>query len=166
MNNVRAEVFTEAAPGEPSATELTACADRLLEVVPRTMRGIRHAMRSTVAPALTVTQLRALLFVASHSRTGLSPLAEHLGMSLPSASALVARLVRAGLLDRSGDPGERRRIQLGLTDAGSAGVASARRSARSWLRQRLAFLSADELRGLQRSLELLARIGTTESRAR
>ena len=165
MNNLRAEA-SPAALGGPSAAELTACADRLLEVVPRTMHGIRLAMRSTIAPALTVTQLRALLFVANHSGCGLSPLAEHLGMSLPSASALVARLVRAGLLDRSGDPGERRRIQLGLTDAGSAGVASARRSARSWLRQRLAALSAEELRGLQRSLDLLARISTAESAAR
>lgn len=125
------------------------------------MRGIRRAMRSTAPPGLTVVQLRALTFVGRQPGSGLSKLAEHLGMSPPSGSALVDRLVRDGLLHRAIDPAERRRIRLQLTDTGAARVKAARRSARTWLRNELAEFSTDDLERLSTSLDALAQIGAT-----
>jgi len=123
-------------------------------------------MRSTAPPGLTVVQLRALTFIGRQPGSGLSTLAEHLGMSPPSASALVNRLVRDDLLHRAIDPAERRRIRLQLTDAGAARVRTARRSARTWLRNALAEFSADDLGRLSTSLDVLEHIGATVGAAR
>jgi DNA-binding MarR family transcriptional regulator len=139
---------------------LAACADRILEVVPRAMRHIRAEMRAEAARAggarqLTVPQLRALTWIRRHPGQGLSPLADHLGMSLPACSALVDRLVKAGLLERSTDPSERRRIQLRLTPVGLEAVGRARLQVRRWLTGELADHDEADIEALQRSLDLL-----------
>jgi DNA-binding MarR family transcriptional regulator len=112
-------------------------------------------MRGRAPGDLTVPQLRALLHVRRRPGEGLSPLADHLGMSAPAASALVDRLVRAGLVDRAADPAERRRIQLRLTAEGSEQVARSHLAVRSWLRDELAHLTPAELEQLAGALEVL-----------
>ncbi|MFI6504749.1 MarR family winged helix-turn-helix transcriptional regulator [Nonomuraea typhae] len=64
---------------------------------------------------LTLPQLRVLLAVRRRDGATVSELAETVGRRLAATSALVNRLVRAGLLDRVSDPGDRRRIRLHLT---------------------------------------------------
>jgi DNA-binding MarR family transcriptional regulator len=145
---------------------LADCADRLLDVVPRTMRRIREEMRTHGARGLTVPQLRALLYVRRHPGSGLSTLAEHLGMSPPAASALVERLVRAGQLARTAHPHERRRIQLRLTRRGLAHVATAHDAARAWLTRELRELGGRDLQRLGAAIEILDRVGARTVSAR
>ena len=142
----------------PRASELAGCADRLLEVVPRTMRRIREEMRARAGRGLTVPQLRALLYLRRNPGAGLSPVAAHLGMSPPAASALVDRLVRAGQLERATHPDERRRIQLRLTRRGLSHVTSAHDAARAWLARELGQLDARDLARLGAALEVLDRL--------
>ena len=148
---------------------LTGVADLVLDVVPRAMRRVRAEMRAAgtegaepgaTSPAMTVPQLRALLFVRRRPDTGLSGVAEHLGESLPACSALVDRLVRGGLLDRSTDPDERRRIRLRLTSDGEARVANAQQRARRWLEREIAELSATDRERLIAGLGILRQIAT------
>jgi MarR family transcriptional regulator for hemolysin len=147
-------------PSSPGAATshaaLDAVVDRILQVVPRTMHRIRTEMRTAGTGSLTVPQLRALLFVRRNPGTGLTPLAEHLGMTAPGASGLVDRLVRAGLVDRTTDPDERRRIQLRLTSNGIEHVGRAHLLVRSRLSADLAHLSPVELARLAGALEVLA----------
>jgi DNA-binding MarR family transcriptional regulator len=131
-------------------------ADRLLQVVPSTMRRIRGEMRNANSGGLTVPQLRALLFGRRHPGAGLSSLAKHLGVSLPGASGLVDRLVRADLVERTTDPNERRRIQLQLTGAGVELVSRAHLLVRARLSADLAELPPGQLEGLAAALETLA----------
>ncbi|HXR27134.1 MAG TPA: MarR family transcriptional regulator [Candidatus Baltobacteraceae bacterium] len=135
-------------------------ADRVMEAVPAVMRRIRRAMRAEVAgqPGTTVPQLRALLFVRRHPGCSLSAMAEHLGMTPPACSGLAERLVRAGVLERTIDPQERRRVQLRLTSDGKERVAHADLRARSWLIEGLADLAPADLRALAGALELLERV--------
>jgi DNA-binding MarR family transcriptional regulator len=142
-----------------SGHETADVADRLLEVVPRTTRRIRRQMRAHGAPGLTVAQLRAMIYVRRRPGAGLSALAEHLGMSLPASSALVQRLVVAGLLDRASDPTERRRVRIELTPSGVDHLARAQAAVRGWLAGELATLTTDEQILLERALGLLDRIG-------
>ena len=60
----------------------------ILETIPPSMRAIREQMRSGRAASLSVAQFRLLLFVRRNAGTSLSPLAEHLGTTLPAASQL------------------------------------------------------------------------------
>jgi DNA-binding MarR family transcriptional regulator len=146
----------------------TALADRILEVVPRSMRHIRAEMRTESIAAggrpLTVPQLRALTWIRRKPGQGLSPLADHLGMSLPACSALVDRLVRAGLVERATDPTERRRIQLRLTPDGLEQVGRARLRVRTWLTGELAGREPSELAGLMGALDVLEAVTSRHGR--
>ncbi|HEX5466120.1 MAG TPA: MarR family winged helix-turn-helix transcriptional regulator [Candidatus Limnocylindrales bacterium] len=155
MNSSSAQLSV-AGPG------LEACADLILEVVPQTMRRIRRQMRAQATPPgeggptpLTVPQLRALLFIRRKPDVSLSTLSEHLGESAPAASALVERLVRAGLLERRPDPEERRRIQLRLTPDGRARVAHVQAETRTWIMAGLAALRPQAVESLTAGLEAL-----------
>jgi DNA-binding MarR family transcriptional regulator len=65
---------------------------------------------------LTLPQLRALFAVRRRSGCTVSELATSIDRRLAATSALVNRLVRAGLLQRVVDPSDRRRVRLELTD--------------------------------------------------
>lgn len=144
---------------ERRSQEAPDLADRLLEIVPRAIRRLRRQMRAQGTPGLTVAQLRALNYLRREPGAGLSALADHLGMSLPATSALTQRLVVAGLIDRSDDPTERRRIRLRLTPPGADHLALAQAAVRGWLADELAALTSAERVRLAGGLELLDRIG-------
>jgi DNA-binding MarR family transcriptional regulator len=127
----------------------------ILETIPPSMRAIRGQMRSGRAASLSVAQFRLLLFVRRHPATSLSPVAEHLGTTLPAASQLVERLVRAGLVTREQHLAERRKVELRLTEAGGATLAECDARTRAWLCQRLSGLGAEELDRLSGALQEL-----------
>jgi DNA-binding MarR family transcriptional regulator len=127
----------------------------ILETIPPSMRAIREQMRSGRAASLSVAQFRLLLFVRRHPGTSLSPVAEHLGTTLPAASQLVERLVRASLVTREQHLAERRRVELRLTEAGRATLAECDVRTRAWLCERLSGLAGEELDRLSGALQEL-----------
>lgn len=133
----------------------------VLETVPPAMRAIREQMRAGRAPGLSVAQFRLLLFVRRNPGSSLSAAAEHLSISLPSASQLVERLVRAGLVSRVVHPEKKRQVELRLTDAGAATLADCDARTRAWLCRRLEGIGDPDLDRLAAALrdlsELLAR---------
>src|SRR5881409_3039307 len=82
------------------------------------MRVVRSEMRHQGALVVSVPQFRALAFVERHPGVSLAGVAEHLGVTAPTASTIVERLVRRRLVGRVPDPEERRRVVLSLTPAG------------------------------------------------
>ncbi len=117
-------------------------------------------MRHHSGLELTVPQFRALRYVQRHPGTDLTGLATHLGMSPSSASALVERLRRAGQIERSTDPDERRRIRIVLSTSGAEAVDRAVRGTRTWLSGELKALTPNERRDLEAALLVLTRLGT------
>jgi DNA-binding MarR family transcriptional regulator len=104
-----------------------------METVPRIMRAIRAEMRRQGAPLLSVPQIRSLAFLHRSPGACLSDLAGHLGVSCPTASALVDRLVKRGMVIRAADPQERRRLLLTLTPLGARHFRHARQSTQTWM---------------------------------
>lgn len=82
---------------------------------------------------ITFPQLRILFLVRRDPGTDLRTLAERLDVGTSAASQQVDRLVDRGLLRRSEDPDDRRRIQLALTDKGEDAVASISSASREYL---------------------------------
>lgn len=119
------------------------------------MRFIRTEMRRHRAPSLSVPQLRALAFVHGNPGTCLFNVADHLGVTRPTASVIVDRLVRRGLIHRAADPRERRRIALTLTPKGARRLEQARRATRLWLTRALASVPAPGRRRIAEGLGLL-----------
>jgi DNA-binding MarR family transcriptional regulator len=65
---------------------------------------------------LTLSQLRVLHLLRDHPAS-CGQLAEHLGITASTATALIDRLVRRGLLERRPRPGDRRVTDLALSEA-------------------------------------------------
>lgn len=106
---------------------------------------------------LTVTQLTALFMLSRSGPTSVGQLAEKLGTRLSSASVLVDRLVHAGLVARSPDPRDRRRVILVVTDAGRDLLRRLRQGSTE-LRQWLSALSPETLECLTVGLRALAEV--------
>jgi DNA-binding MarR family transcriptional regulator len=64
---------------------------------------------------MTLSQLMALHFISARSPVSLAGLAEELGTQPPATCAMVDRLSRAGLVSRTKDPKDHRRIHLTVT---------------------------------------------------
>ena len=93
------------------------CAREVMETVPLVMRFIRKEMRSRRAPSLSVPQFHVLTFLSCEPGAPLSSVAEHLGVTRSTASAIVDRLVRRKLVSRTAHPQERRCVVLTLTSS-------------------------------------------------
>ena len=125
----------------------------ILETIPPSMRAIREQMRASRTAGMSVAQFRLLLFLRRNPGTSLSKLADYLGTSLPSASQLVDRLVRGGLITRVQAEQERRRVELALTDAGAAALAECDAATRGWLCELLSGLDEAELERIAGTLK-------------
>lgn len=75
---------------------------------------------------LTITQLRLLRLLAANEGVGNSVLADGLGLTRPSVSALLTRLENAGYLVRNMDRVDRRGIVITLTDKGREATSATR----------------------------------------
>lgn len=136
------------------------CARELLEVVPLVMRAIRTEIRRQRGLDLSVPQFRTLAFLNHHSRPSLSEAAEHIGLALPSMSKLVDGLVARRLVVREACSEDRRRVTLGLTEAGSEALRSARELAQAYLAQALAPLPAADRATVARAMQFLRPVFT------
>jgi len=109
-------------------------------------------------PAERALRARRKLLQAIGSRepATLNEIAGAVGRGAPAISRAVDSLVRAGLVERTQDPDNRRRLALRLTQAGRdelkipPGTGSA-------LAQRLERLAHSELRAIERAIEILER---------
>ena len=123
------------------------CAREILETVPIVMRVIRKEVRKHGPRVLSVPQFRTLSFVNRRRGVSLSEAAEHIGLTLPSMSALVDGLVSRGYVTRRTHPDDRRRMNLVLTDRGEKTLRVAREGALSELSQYIRLIPQNE-RGL------------------
>jgi DNA-binding MarR family transcriptional regulator len=126
-----------------------------MEAVPVVMRVIRAEMRLRGGQFASVPQLRALGLVHRQPGASLTDVAAHLGVTPATASVLVDRLVRRGLLHRASDPQERRRIRLSLTREGSQHLRAARTGTRRRLAEVLGALPAPDRAAISAGVSLL-----------
>lgn len=135
------------------------CAREVMEGVPLVMRFIRAEMRQQGKPVLSVSQFRALVFLNLSPGAPLREVADYVGVTRPTASALVDRLVRDGLVDRVHHPRQRRQIMLTLTSKGAQLLEQTRAATRSRLASLLADLSPAQVRKIGEGMALLRGVG-------
>jgi MarR family transcriptional regulator for hemolysin len=140
------------------------CAREILETVPVVMRMIRKELRKRGARVLSVPQFRTLAFVNRKKGASLSEAAEHIGLTLPTMSALVDGLVTRGYVTRKTHPDDRRRMNLVLTDRGETTLRVAREGTLTEFSQRLKRLPQNErsevIRAMRTLRELFPEEGT------
>ena len=109
-------------------------------------------------PAARAERARRTLLkqIESKQPATLNEIAASVGRGAPAVSRAVDALVRAGLVERTQDPDNRRRLALRLTQQGSEELTSQPRVG-SGLELRLERLAHSELRAIERAIEILER---------
>jgi DNA-binding MarR family transcriptional regulator len=114
------------------------------------------AIRAIDESGLSFIQMKVLMTLSGvEERPTLKPVAEGLGLSLPSASRAVDGLVKRGLVARTEHPDDRRQRLLSLTGEGHALVDKIIAARLEGLGQFAASLSESERERLDEALELL-----------
>src|SRR5260370_22534926 len=130
-------------------------AEAVVALMLRVPRLVTPELRRSRPKQLTLSQLRALDFLANNPDAALSAVADYVGLALPSTSALVDGLVRRGLVARLDAPEDRRRLQLRLTGAGNRALCTALAVAQAALAPRFAALAPRERALIARTLARL-----------
>ena len=112
---------------------------------------------STAADRAELAQRKLMTTIAANQPATLGQVAKAVGRGAPAVSRSVDSLVRAGLVERTQDPDNRRRLALRLTEAGRARLDS-QPSGNRGLAGQLARLAHSELRAIERGLEILERL--------
>jgi len=99
---------------------------------------------------------KLLAAIAEHEPATLNAVAEAVARGAPAVSRAVETLVKAGLVERTADPANRRRLAMRLTPEGRS-LLSARTGGNSGLQSRLERMAQSELRAVERAVEILER---------
>lgn len=91
---------------------------RLEEVFLEMVRRLHSELADQMVSGITGSQFFVLKKIESKGRLTVSEVADELGVSLSAITALVDRLVKAGLAVRSRDEQDRRLVWLEATDKG------------------------------------------------
>jgi DNA-binding MarR family transcriptional regulator len=135
--------------------ELASAVDTVQAWIDRRQRAmLAHLQSCTQSPA----QLHVLGVLHEVAPVTVSRLASKLGISPPSASAMIDRLVDAGLVDRVRSEEDRRIVSVWLTPRGEEALATAIGGRRGWLERVLGRLEPAELADTMRVLRRLAEV--------
>jgi DNA-binding MarR family transcriptional regulator len=99
---------------------------------------------------------KLLSTISANEPATLNQVAKSVGRGAPAVSRSVDSLVRAGLVERTQDPDNRRRLALRLTPQGRAHMEGVSAGS-SALLGKLERLAHSELRALERAIEILER---------
>lgn len=137
------------------STNPEACAIEVLEIVPLVMRNIRREMRNNRGSDLSVPQFRTLAFLNHNEGASLSDVAEHIGLTLPSASKLVDGLVGRNIIIRKSSEDDRRRIVLSLSSMGKDTLHISFQATLSYLIQLLSVLSEADRQVIMQAMHIM-----------
>ena len=134
------------------------CAREILDNVPLAMRTIRTQLRKNGAIEISIPQFRTLVFINRRSGASLSDAAEHMGLTLPSMSAMIDGLVSRNLVIRRTDSQDRRRMTLTLTERGRTTLQKAKESTLAYLSELLKSTPAADRAVLMKGMQILKSI--------
>jgi DNA-binding MarR family transcriptional regulator len=122
------------------------------------MRVARRLRAEKSDQDLTDGQFSVLALLDRNGPLTPRALAEYERVQPPSMTRTLAGLLDRGLIDRAGDPADRRQVIVRLTEPGALAVQETRRRRDAWLARRLAGLEPKERAVLAEASEILRRI--------
>jgi DNA-binding MarR family transcriptional regulator len=130
---------------------VTDIATQLRFGITRTARRLRQEAGGSLSPS----QSAALATIERHGPLTPSELAAREQVQRPTVTRVLARLEEAGLVERAGDPADRRSTLVTITGDGRALLAAQRTRKDAYLAKRLAALSPEDRATLARAAALL-----------
>lgn len=131
--------------------------DEAMAVVPLIGRRL-HAIfaHHPITAGRPPGQMRAMFFLFKNERATVGDVAQALGVSMPTASELVDRLVEDGLAERGVNPSDRRQVLVWLTPKAHAFATKLHATRRAQLRKALDLMAPEERPVFVRSLQAFA----------
>ena len=137
-----------------TTTDIGELPARLRLAIVRTARRMRQEAGTDLSPSLT----SALATIERHGPLTPSELADIERVQRPSATRIVARLEKAGLVDRAGDPSDGRVSLVTATREGRDLLRRLRKRKNAYLARRMHDLDPDDVAALERAAEVLERL--------
>lgn len=128
--------------------------DRLRVVLIRLARRIRSRAQGDFSPS----QLAVLGTVINHQPVTNGRIAEIEHVRPPTTTRIVDALERAGFVERTPDPDDRRCVRVTVTDEGHAYADEVRAAGRTWLAEQMAFLDDADVMAIESALPALERL--------
>ncbi len=122
------------------------------------MRAVRRIRAERSSDVITDGQYSVLARLDCDGVMTPRQLAEADHVQPPSMTRILNALVDAGLVERTGDPEDRRQVLVAISESGRAEVKETRRRRDAWLAQRLATLTPSERATLADAAEILRRV--------
>lgn len=116
---------------------------------------LARRQRQQSGTGLTPSLQSALAVIDVHGPLTLGELATLEQVSPPTTTRIVAKLEKMGLVERSGDPDDRRVSRVIVTDEGHRQMLESRERRDLWLRDRLREMDPDDLAALAAAIEPL-----------
>lgn len=139
--------------------QIVAAMTRLYQAPPR------HSLESWLHLDLSAAQMKTLAVLSGDEPMTIGQVADQLGITLPTASHLVDKLVRAGFAERSDDPRDRRRAVVRPSAEGAELMRSLREFSQSHLLACFAGMEDADLAALARGVTALADAAEAMKRA-
>jgi DNA-binding MarR family transcriptional regulator len=134
-------------------------AEQTLRLIPRLTRWAQaRVVDDEEGPDLSLRQLSALQMIQDDETTTLGDVARRLMVTPAVVTGLIDRLEKRGYVRRIASTGDRRRVHLGLTNAGREAAAASERNLIDEVAAKLNQFSASELKTLEQGLTLLDRV--------
>jgi len=141
----------------------------MAQTIIETFQAIFRGLQAATAPVwveleLSMAQLKTLFVLSNTGPAPIGQVAETLGISLPTASHLVERLVQARLAERTEDPLDRRRTLARLSPQGVELSERLRQGSCDRLRNWLARLDDEDRAALLLGLRALHQVAKLAER--
>ncbi|MCL5971739.1 MAG: MarR family transcriptional regulator [Firmicutes bacterium] len=130
--------------------------DELLDNVTQVFFRIGRQFRQIHDESLTFGQFSALIILYNLGPLPMGTVAEHLGISMASATGMIDRLVHSGWVDRSRSESDRRVVSVDLTSQGREKMTAKQQARRRQIQELFEPLTETDLTQLLRMLEKVA----------
>jgi len=115
---------------------------------------------------LTAAQIKLLTCFSDREELNMSELSRNLGVSMPTMTAMVDRLVNSKMVKRERDTIDRRVVRAGLTDSGREMLRKLVRIRKKEMEKILMNLTEEEMKGFLTSMEMVAQLLSKARRKR
>jgi DNA-binding MarR family transcriptional regulator len=131
--------------------------EQILETLFQLVRNFKGSMSENVEHShLTMLQCQALECIKKKLGTHMGDIAEHFSTTMPTATALIDKLISAKLVKRENDAHDRRIVKIHLTKSGEKLLIEAKKQRAEKMNKLLFYLPEQDRFELLRILSVLA----------
>lgn len=131
--------------------------NQILETMFKLVRDFKGSMTDSFKRShLTMLQSESLMCIKKHKQAHMGDIANHFATTMPTATALIDKLIGTKYVARENDAKDRRIVRITLTKSGEKLLSEATKQKAGKMNKLLSYLPKQDKRELLRILNILA----------